>query len=262
MSKYSFSNESFMNIKKWTPEAAYIAGFTVADGNIRTNPYSVVQYTVKKSSVAILEYIQKVAGYNGKIYHYKQHGDFIGEDVAVLHLRSKQIVDDFLNLGIIPNKTYHQLSTFSLVKELGFYRDFVRGYFDGDGCISRYHAACKARPNAPDNTRIFFVCKIRNNLEVLGDGLKSDIGIIPKIYTLDESWRLQYGGKEVIALYDYMYNDINDGFYLEEKKTVFDEWLKYKGIENTYFTYCDKCKSRYVRMHPGDKICKKCRKLH
>lgn len=259
MKKYTYSNQDLLKPEKWSPKAAYITGFTVADGNITRGKYPVVQYSVKYSSKKILEYITEAFGYDGILYNYPQHGQFQGEDLAVLHLRNEEIVNGFMEMGIIPNKTYHQLSTFSVAKNRGFYRDFVRGYFDGDGCISRYKAACKNRPNAPDNVRVFFVCKVRNNLEVLGDILKEEIGIIPKIYQLDESWRLQYGGKECIALYDYMYYDCEE-FYLEDKKEVFDKWLEYKGIKDTYISNCEQCGGRYVRMHPGNKVCKICRK--
>lgn len=243
-------------LQDWNEDKAYILGFTLADGNLYiTNKEAKIQYTVKQSDIAVLDFIKDVSGYTGDVYNYNQHGNFDGEDVAILHLRSKQIVYDFMRLGLVEKKTYYNLPVFDIAFEKGYFRDFVRGYFDGDGCVSTYK---QKKGRTTDNIRVFFVCKCRGNLESLGRLLKKEIGIIPKIYPLNESFRLQYGGKEVVKLYDYLYNDLNS-FTLESKMKVFINWLEYKGMSNTYFAHCKKCGSRFIRNHPGIKVCDSCK---
>lgn len=257
--KYRVANPAIMKQSYWSQHSAYIAGFTMADGNIRVDPYPVIQYTVKKSNDYILDYIRNQFGYAGDLYYYDQHGNFNGEDVAVLHLRSNEVVYSMLELGLVPRKTYYQLPTIDICKERGYFASFVRGYFDGDGYVSQYQAKCSSRPNAPDNIRVFFVCKVRQNLVTLGEYLKAEIGIVPKIYPLGDSWRLQYGGRESLSLYVYMYLQETDALFILEKKAKFDKFLKYKGIQDNFIAMCSQCKTGFVRMHPGIDKCHKCR---
>ena len=138
-------------------------------------------------------------------------------------------------LGVIPNKTYSM--AFPIIPEIVF-RDFVRGYFDGDGSISQYRD--KNRPNYV-GLRTFFICHDRNFLVILGDLLKQELQIIPKIYQLSESWRLQYGGRESICLYDLMYKCPDTQLYLRRKRSQFEDWLKQRGLFLSYKRKCRCC---------------------
>lgn len=150
--------------------------------------------------------------------------------------------------------TFHskyQESIFEVIYyDRGYFVDFARGLFEKCG-----HFTIIKNTNGQDKIQTLFTFENKPNAQIFGNLLKFEIGIIPKIYE-HNGFKLHYGEKESIALFDYLYLESADN----EHTKVMKEWLKYKGISHTYFTFCEMCKCRYIRMHPGDKICKKCRK--
>lgn len=116
-------NESFF--RDWSPEMSYLLGYIYADGSMDRGKYRIrfasididqleTVRTLFKSDRPITEASNK----NGKWYEF--------------NVQNKQIYSDLRNLGIYPNK--------SLTMRLpnipdAYKRDFVRGYFDGDGCV-------------------------------------------------------------------------------------------------------------------------------
>ncbi len=134
--------------------------------------------------------------------------------------------------------------------ERDFFNEFARGLFERYGRFNVIYTAY-----GQDRIQTVFTFENKPNAQIFGNILKTELGIIPKIYE-NNGFILHYGEKESIALYDYL--------YLEKPTSshtiVMKEWLQYKGIANSYYTYCGICKQRYIRMHPGDKVCKKCRK--
>jgi len=245
------------NKSNWNADKAYILGFTLADGSLSQDGHQIL-WTQVESNNNILEFIKSVLSIDSDIVTKPQHGNFDGQNISYLHYRNKDIHHELCMLGLVPGKTYHKLPVFDKAYEYGCFRDFVRGYFDGDGCASVYKAKSKNRPNAPDGLRVFFVCKMRENLVSLGGILKDEINIVPKIYPLEGSFRLQYGTREALRLYDYIYHN-SKSYHLPCKKSTFDNYMQYRGIYDNYATTCDNCGIRFVRMNPGEKVCHKCR---
>ncbi len=136
--------------------------------------------------------------------------------------------------------------------ETQFFKYFAKGIFEQNGRFIR-----TSHSKEPDRIVTHIMFSNKPNAQIFGDLLKKEIGIIPKIYQVDNQFCIHYGSKESIALYDYF--EYYDDIHSEPYKIMF-EWLVYKGIQNTYYALCNKCNQRYIRMHPGDKICKKCRK--
>ena len=131
-------NESFFDVID-TEEKAYFLGFLYADGYNNTDRNS-VNLALKESDKDILirlnnliqpnkplqyvEFIKETRGYKNSSNQYR------------LVIANKHISMKLAEFGCVKNKT-HKL-TFPLESQLpkNIQCHFIRGYFDGDGCIS------------------------------------------------------------------------------------------------------------------------------
>ena len=106
---------------------AYIMGFLAADGNVQEKGNRI------QSQLSIIDKdrlikIQKEIG-GCEVYEYNSNG----YPCCGWHCYSAQIKRDLSMYGIVPHKTGHIYISSLLPKE--YWRDFIRGYFDGDGSI-------------------------------------------------------------------------------------------------------------------------------
>lgn len=111
-----------------TEQKAYFLGLLFADGNVYMKRNR-VQLTLSNEDAYIIKKLAQCVNYQGKLYI--DRGKY-----TKLILNSKKMCDDLIKLGCTPNKSL--TLTFpidSVPKEL--LNHFIRGYFDGDGHISR-----------------------------------------------------------------------------------------------------------------------------
>lgn len=116
--------------KTENPNMAYILGLLASDGTIRKDSNS-IKLTLAEKDSEILYKIKDELSYKGEVKHYQ---DSKGYENATLTFTSKEIKEDLAKYNIVPSKTF----TFSFPKNLKkeYWKDFIRGYFDGDGSIS------------------------------------------------------------------------------------------------------------------------------
>jgi len=125
-------NDNFF--KKWSYDMAYILGFWWADGYIRKRQY---RYSITYSfglaqntkDIYLLKEVLLKMGANNPIYTPKSR-----PDGSHFEINSKIIFDDICKLGGSPRKS----KTIMFPEDLPpkYLSDFIRGYFDGDGCIT------------------------------------------------------------------------------------------------------------------------------
>lgn len=125
--KYSLDVKFFRKIEN--EYQAYILGFICADGYVHNNG-KVVSIAIKQSDSQILEEIKKAMKTNAEFKVKRKPSN--QEDLYVLNISSKELVNDLVKLGITSNKT-KVLSLPVMDKDL--YRHFFRGIFDGDGYV-------------------------------------------------------------------------------------------------------------------------------
>lgn len=121
-------NENFFE-KIDSPEKAYVLGFLYADGNISSNLKS-VRFLNQLKDIEILEKIVSlifVDEFKIKIDKNRNRARF---DIS-----SKKMVKDLISLGCTPKKSL--TLKFPTLEQVGkeFQSHFLRGYFDGDGCV-------------------------------------------------------------------------------------------------------------------------------
>lgn len=127
MKRKKFNENYFENIN--SEDKSYFLGFLCADGTIINNPKVYRYQTVLKLHVKDEEILKTfIKCVDGKMELWKNK---IGNMVE-LKLSSKKMINDLNNLGVTNNKTF----TLKYPEiPLHLERHFLRGYFDGDGCI-------------------------------------------------------------------------------------------------------------------------------
>ncbi len=254
---YSINYDFF---KEWSADMAYVLGFTATDGCIRVNNdpvykengsiksyKGIYQLTWSVTDRTVLEYILQVMQGTYVIrerptsYYTKYNYKNVKQQWYVT-INSKEIVCDLAFLGIVPNKSKTILLTDNIPTE--YIPDYIRGVMDGDGCWSLDIAHKTPHPRA------FITSGSKIYLQQIGDLLKMEIGIIPKIYQNERGiYNLSYGGREVAALALY----INRGFMIERKR---EKMLQV--ISNYQPKVCKKCGHNFIKVAGLENQCYKC----
>ena len=129
---YKINEQYFDKID--TPNKAYILGLLYADGANTSNyekPRYCISICLKQNDYKILEDIRNEIGYSEAPIKLKQYGK---TPTAKLDICTKHIVLRLHELGVVPNKTFK--IKFPEWLDQSLYSHFIRGYFDGDGCIT------------------------------------------------------------------------------------------------------------------------------
>ena len=163
--------------KTWSKNMAYIFGLWCADGNIGTQNKG-YQFSIKlhKKDKYLLKDILDEMKSEHKIYENK-------ENCCYFIIGSKTIYNDIIALGGMEKKSLN-LKFPSVPSE--YLPDFIRGYFDGDGCIAKtsnqvniigtidflntikdvlfdngilISNICKKHPESKSNCYVLYICK-------------------------------------------------------------------------------------------------------
>lgn len=123
-------DETFFEIIN-TEEKAYILGFITADGYIDENR-NALKIALNVQDIDILEKIKLALKSNHPIKYFIKDKKYNHVSVDI---GSKKIVSDLKKLSLYQGKSLTM--TGKIIKGVNkpFIKDFLRGYFDGDGCI-------------------------------------------------------------------------------------------------------------------------------
>jgi len=189
-------NESFF--EQWSPVMAYVLGFWFADGYMRKEKsYRMV---VVSNDVQILEAIRDAMGSNHPIVSRR-----ISDRSSSIVFHSKRLYDGLLMRGGMRRKS-HFIRFPAVPQE--YIRDFIRGYFDGDGSVFFVEYIRTKDRRLTREMRTNFTSGSRKFLEDLMAVLNQEIGLSEKtigIYNGGLSLKLGYGMKDSDALLRYMY---------------------------------------------------------
>jgi hypothetical protein len=132
--KYKFDEEYFKEID--TSNKAYFLGLIYADGCVYPLKNSLAIKLTKEDEY-ILEEFKKDIKSTKPLYQRKSElikgTSYIGKAQSKIELNSKILIEDLRKLGVVQNKSL--ILTFPDHIPDKFMHDFIRGYFDGDGCI-------------------------------------------------------------------------------------------------------------------------------
>ncbi len=188
-------NELFFST--WSPEMAYVLGFWYADGYMRHEKSYRIYFS--SNDLQILEAIREVVGSNCPIYKTKTDKAYS----IVFH--SKFLYETLESIGGMRRK-----SRFIRFPEVPreYIRDFIRGYFDGDGSVHFVEYTRTKDKRRTTELRTNFTSGSRKFLEDLMEVLHQEIGLPVKQicpFNAGRSLKLGYGMRDSDALLRYMY---------------------------------------------------------
>lgn len=125
-------NHNFFSVID-TEEKAYFAGLLLADGNVtvRENSQPAIRIELQKQDKYILDTLKTVLETSNNVT--------ASRECYRIAVHSVQLACDLAKLGVIPNKTGRKHFYINIIPT-AFQRDFVRGFFDGNGWIT--YAKC------------------------------------------------------------------------------------------------------------------------
>lgn len=205
-------NENFFS--EFTEEACYWAGFIAADGCIKDS--GTLSICLNYDDTNHIEKFKQAVGSSHKISsntekYYRSEINF----------RNQQITRDLKeNFNIVPRKT-HIYTPPSCIPD-DKVKHFMRGYFDGDGCI------CESFSNKNSKTATLYTTIV---------GTKETLEFFENTLALGGggSWQakrknifaLKYNTKHSLSLLDYMY--AGSTVFLDRKYNLYYKIL----VENT-----------------------------
>jgi hypothetical protein len=211
--KYFYDEEFFENINN--EEKAYFLGFVFADGSVVYDKKKFrYQLTLKlhtKDNHILESFIKSVNG-EMKVWKHRQR------EISEVHFSGKKITNDLIKLGATPRKTF-TLCYPNIDKNLE--RHFLRGYFDGDGCI-RINTDKRDGSKRGDlrivSGSIEMLNKINERMNYLfGTNINKLYGPKNKEYKFI-GWA---GMSDIEKIYNGFYSDTD--LFLKRKKIIFDE---------------------------------------
>lgn len=214
--KYFFDEQFFSKID--TEEKAYFLGFLYADGQIssRSNNYN-IELSLKEEDKYILEQFAKSLNLNKKpkLKKVKLNGKIFTS--YRLQFSSKEMHSDLIKLGCFPKKSL--TLKFPTEEQVPNYliNHFMRGYFDGDGCIyvaenkkiqPKFSVIGTEKFLKDYQNELIKFCKLKNKTKISKKNIKNI------------AYTFSYGGKnQVIRIYNFLYQ--NQNIYLERKHKKF-----------------------------------------
>lgn len=203
----ALSTNSF--IMKWTANLAYVIGLITSDGSLSKDGRH-LNFTSK--DLEQVENFRKILKLKNKI-GIKANGTKPIKQYYNLQFGNVQLYRFLLTIGLSPNKSHTLVSV--NVPDL-YFRDFLRGVFDGDGCTFSYWS-----PQWPNSFVLYtaitsaskkFLLWLKNKIYELY-GIRGYISIIDQ----EKAYNLRFAKKSSLALFEQMYHN-NKVVHLKRKR--------------------------------------------
>lgn len=135
--KYGLNEHYFDEID--TPNKAYILGLLYADGN-NCKQKGTIRIQLQEQDKEILEKICKELNYEKELRYIdcskRIYGNgYVSKNMYSLDIFSMHMCNTLEKCGVVPNKSL--ILAFPDFVPDNLYPHFIRGYIDGDGCISK-----------------------------------------------------------------------------------------------------------------------------
>lgn len=188
---------------------AYFLGFIIADGSVVLDKDNGKKYfsfgIVEKDNYILMAFSREVSNSKLPIYicefNYRQN-------MAYIKFGDEEFISCLEKYGVIPNKT---LFTFMPDIPDEYIRHFIRGYFDGDGCICFTNNKLVASFTGSK----ILIPEVLNKLY-----MDKVIETIPAITDRGNFCSTSFAKKQsIINFYHYLYDDSN--IYLTRKRDKF-----------------------------------------
>jgi hypothetical protein len=218
-------NEDYFEVID-TPEKAYFLGFIFSDGCLIDNPKEYrykLNIKIHNKDEDILKKFISLLDSEVEIWRSSHR------DICEIGFSSKKMINDLKNLGLHQNKTY----TIEYPKiDENIERHFLRGYFDGDGCI-------RINEDKRDHSKrgdLRIVGGSVNFVRTLNERMGKLFGVnVNKLYgPKDKKYKFVgwAGMSDIENIYNGFYTDTD--LFLNRKKIIFDEVIGIIKSKNKY----------------------------
>ena len=207
---------------------AYLLGFYAADGNINEKRKTFRIHLQKQDSELVYLY-KDIISPDARTFTVQEHKttgrngkEIIAHESFGVDITSAELCNDLVNLGMGYNKSYSDLHIPEMPYNL--IRHFIRGYFDGDGCITVWLSKEKGKSDRVRGK--FDVCA--KSASILNEFIKffaiHDIKVNLNYLKRDDMYRMSTSSrKELEKIYNILYIDSN--FYLSRKFNKFSHYV-------------------------------------
>ena len=194
-----FFNENFLD-ELDSSEKLYLLGWLYSDGNV-SKTEKLIRIGLAMKDREILEILNKILENDRPLREDVEHG----KPKITLSLCSKHFKERLIELGCIPEKSL--VLTYPNWIPERYLKDFVRGYFDGDGSLT-----IKQNKGGAQNG-VITIASTFDFASKLQEKKKKKVGIKGKVKPLKEG-SLCYGyfinrQEDVLKFLDWIYSDIN-----------------------------------------------------
>lgn len=196
-----------------TPEMAYVLGVFMSDGYLTKKTSGNLFLCLKLNDRDLLETIKSLMNFEGSVCGAGLTQS--GNQSYKIEISDPKIIEDVQKWGVVERKTLTAKFPVELPQE--YWKDFIRGIFDGDGCV---HLSKDKRRKSSYNKQCVFL------------GTREILSQIPPLFNLEDKI-VEY--KNICKLVYYKLADLQkifDMFYYSDsvpcllrKKTKFEELL-------------------------------------
>lgn len=202
---------------------AYVLGFIAADGSLEDATYLRGKYLrVCSNDLEIIDKIRSVMCSEHRVQKIKpkeftfNNKIYVSKEKYLLRIGSHEIYDDLVRLGITPHKS----KTIKFPSVPGsFISSFIRGYFDGDGCVSIYYKNKRLSATFTSGSKSF----LEQLSDVISKALRKKRH---EVFINNRAFQLKYSTKEAVLLLRKIYSAASEKLYLERKYNKFLEFLR------------------------------------
>lgn len=204
-------NRSFFDKKDLT--SCYWAGFLAADGTIHQEREICLRLARKDRSH--LNKFRRAIDGNQKIRQISVNRQYPNSIIDSIEVHGKDFVIALgKNFSVVPNKTFILLPP-ALNKE-SHIRAFIRGYFDGDGCLTNTHDGHFQMTLTSGSKAILEWILIQINKFVASSNRYTHV-------RHHAAWRLSFGGQQIVDILSWLYKDSTNETRLTRKYCKFQK---------------------------------------
>lgn len=138
----------------------------------------------------------------------------------LLRIGSKEIYSDLIALDLYPRKSLNA-SLPRVPKQ--YLSHFVRGYFDGDGCVYVENGT---------RLRVVFTSGSHGFLKDLSIALAEEVHVnLRKVNRSTRSYQLNYSTRESLRILNYLYHEVGNRLFSERKYNIYIDFKRRRGRE-------------------------------
>lgn len=217
--KYSIDPFFFKN---WNHRMAYVLGFIYADGGMfisSRGKYVVITNTDKSTILIIKKWLKSHHKIRKEKSEFKNR-----KNRYILRIGNKEIYDSLIQIGLFPNKSL-TIKIPEIPEE--YFRDFLRGYFDGDGCVHLYRSKGIKQKIILRRLSVIFTSGSEDFLRGLLRRIRSFVIIKQrKVYKSHKSFQIRFSTKDSIEVFKLIFGGKTKEYILKRKLNIFLEYFK------------------------------------